>query len=83
MPSPGQAVASKCPFLVGELGQNSSVVRQASLELQEDVQEMNALRKGKPHSPLPYLFLNMFFESGQELRLISYKFMQFWKWIKF
>ncbi|KAJ8361059.1 hypothetical protein SKAU_G00175840 [Synaphobranchus kaupii] len=49
MPPPGQVVASKCPFLVAEMGQkNSTVVRQASLELQEDVQEMDALRKERP-----------------------------------
>ncbi|KAG5835851.1 hypothetical protein ANANG_G00248400 [Anguilla anguilla] len=52
MPPAGQAVASKCPFLVAEMGQkNSSVVRQASLELQEDVQEMDALRKERPVTP--------------------------------
>ncbi|XP_023655519.1 5-aminolevulinate synthase, non-specific, mitochondrial [Paramormyrops kingsleyae] len=42
---PGQAVASKCPFLAGEMGQkNSSVVRQVPLELQEDVTEIRTLR---------------------------------------
>ncbi|XP_062315333.1 5-aminolevulinate synthase, non-specific, mitochondrial-like [Osmerus eperlanus] len=39
-PTSGQASASKCPFLAAEMGQkHSSVVRQASVELQEDVQE--------------------------------------------
>uniref|UniRef100_A0A3B3QXG2 5-aminolevulinate synthase n=1 Tax=Paramormyrops kingsleyae TaxID=1676925 RepID=A0A3B3QXG2_9TELE len=45
---PGQAVASKCPFLAGEMGQkNSSVVRQVPLELQEDVTEIRTLRTGQ------------------------------------
>ncbi|KAJ8258424.1 hypothetical protein COCON_G00174360 [Conger conger] len=52
VPPPGQAMASKCPFLVAEMGQkNSSVVREASLELQEDVQEMDALRKERSATP--------------------------------
>ncbi|KAK1799622.1 hypothetical protein P4O66_006081 [Electrophorus voltai] len=43
---PGQVSASKCPFLAGEMAQkNSGVVRQASLELQEDVSEIRKLRK--------------------------------------
>uniref|UniRef100_A0A8C4TCF0 5-aminolevulinate synthase n=1 Tax=Erpetoichthys calabaricus TaxID=27687 RepID=A0A8C4TCF0_ERPCA len=40
--------ASKCPFLAAEMSQGSSnVFRKASLELQEDVKEMQAERKGK------------------------------------
>ncbi|XP_071780667.1 5-aminolevulinate synthase, non-specific, mitochondrial-like [Centroberyx gerrardi] len=49
-PSPpaGQALGSKCPFLAAEMVQkNNSVVREASLELQEDVQEMNSFRTKK------------------------------------
>ncbi|XP_056129276.1 5-aminolevulinate synthase, non-specific, mitochondrial-like isoform X2 [Lampris incognitus] len=43
-PPAGQAVGSKCPFLAVEMVQkNNSVVRKASLELQEDVQEMHSL----------------------------------------
>ncbi|CAL8339726.1 unnamed protein product [Merluccius merluccius] len=46
MPPPGQAVASKCPFLAAEMGQkNSSVVREVSLELEEDVEEVRTLQK--------------------------------------
>uniref|UniRef100_A0AAR2LTW7 5-aminolevulinate synthase n=1 Tax=Pygocentrus nattereri TaxID=42514 RepID=A0AAR2LTW7_PYGNA len=44
-PPAGQAAASKCPFLAAEMGQNSNVVRQASLELQEDVSEVRTVRK--------------------------------------
>lgn len=43
-----QGTASKCPFLAAQMSQGgSSVFRKASLELQEDVQEMHAVRKGK------------------------------------
>lgn len=44
-PAPSQGAASKCPFLAAQMGQQgSSVFRKASLELQEDVQEMQAVR---------------------------------------
>ncbi|XP_051931427.1 5-aminolevulinate synthase, nonspecific, mitochondrial [Hippocampus zosterae] len=46
VPSSGQAVASKCPFLAAEMGQkNSSVVRQVGMEFQEDVQEVRTVQK--------------------------------------
>ncbi|KAM4613488.1 5-aminolevulinate synthase, non-specific, mitochondrial [Polymixia lowei] len=46
VPSSGQAAASKCPFLAAEMGQrNSSVVRQVSMALQEDVQEVRTVQK--------------------------------------
>ncbi|XP_071400636.1 5-aminolevulinate synthase, non-specific, mitochondrial [Centroberyx affinis] len=46
MPPSGQVAASKCPFLAAEMGQkNSSVVRQVSMELQEDVQEVRTVQK--------------------------------------
>lgn len=46
----GQAVASKCPFLAAEMGQkNSSVVRQVSMEFQEDVQEVRTVKKGESY----------------------------------
>ena len=48
MPPAGQAVGSKCPFLAAEMGQNNNrVVREAHIELQEDVQEMNNVRTSK------------------------------------
>lgn len=48
MPLSGQASGtSKCPFLAAEMGQNSGVVRQASIQLQEDVQEVRTVQKGK------------------------------------
>lgn len=40
----GQAVASRCPFLTAESGR---VVSEASVELQEDVQEMDPRCKGE------------------------------------
>lgn len=47
-PPAGQAVGSKCPFLAAEMVQkNNGVVREASMELQEDVQEMHSVRTGK------------------------------------
>jgi len=46
--SAGQAVGSKCPFLAAEMVQkNNGVVKEAGLELQEDVQEMHSYRTGK------------------------------------
>ncbi|XP_028854269.1 5-aminolevulinate synthase, non-specific, mitochondrial [Denticeps clupeoides] len=52
-PAPGQAsAASKCPFLAAEMSQNSSVVCQASMELQEDVSEVRTLRKDVSPSEL-------------------------------
>ncbi|KAG8436090.1 hypothetical protein GDO86_007264 [Hymenochirus boettgeri] len=39
--------ASKCPFLAAQMSQeNSSVIRKASPEIQEDVQKMQTMRKG-------------------------------------
>ncbi|XP_054465574.1 5-aminolevulinate synthase, non-specific, mitochondrial-like [Anoplopoma fimbria] len=47
-PPAGQAVGSKCPFLAAEMVQNNNrVVREARMELQEDVQEMLSVRTGK------------------------------------
>ncbi|XP_069822719.1 5-aminolevulinate synthase, non-specific, mitochondrial [Dendropsophus ebraccatus] len=44
--------ASKCPFLAAQMSQeNSSVFRKASLALQEDVHEMQSLRKDLDSSP--------------------------------
>ncbi|KAI2659513.1 5-aminolevulinate synthase, nonspecific, mitochondrial [Labeo rohita] len=53
VPPAGQAAASKCPFLAAEMGQkNSSVVRQASMALQEDVSEVRTVRKDVAQSEL-------------------------------
>lgn len=52
-PSTSQSSGSKCPFLAAQLSQTgSSVFRKASLELQEDVQEMHAVRKEVAQSPV-------------------------------
>ncbi|XP_072222946.1 5-aminolevulinate synthase, non-specific, mitochondrial-like [Leuresthes tenuis] len=52
-PSAGQAVGSKCPFLAAEMVQkNNGVVKEAGLELQEDVQEMHSYRTGKSGADL-------------------------------
>ncbi|XP_015257757.1 PREDICTED: 5-aminolevulinate synthase, nonspecific, mitochondrial [Cyprinodon variegatus] len=42
----GQGVASKCPFLAAEMKQkNSGVVRQVTVEFQEDVEEVRTVQK--------------------------------------
>ncbi|XP_031694067.1 5-aminolevulinate synthase, non-specific, mitochondrial isoform X2 [Anarrhichthys ocellatus] len=56
MISSGQAATSKCPFLAAEMGQkNSSVVRQVSMEFQEDVQEVRTVKKVSPAQLKPSL----------------------------
>lgn len=58
-PSTSQSSGSKCPFLAAQLNQTgSSVFRKASLELQEDVQEMHAVRKEVAQSPVPPSLVN-------------------------
>ncbi|MEQ2247397.1 5-aminolevulinate synthase, nonspecific, mitochondrial [Ilyodon furcidens] len=46
VPTAGKTVASKCPFLAAEMKQmNSGVVRQVTVEFQEDVEEVRTVRK--------------------------------------
>ncbi|KFO82379.1 hypothetical protein N303_08663, partial [Cuculus canorus] len=50
----GQNSATKCPFLAAQMNhKNSNVFCKASLELQEDVQEMQADRKGTEFAKMP------------------------------
>lgn len=57
-PPAGQAVGSKCPFLAAEMVQkNNGVVREASMVLQEDVQEMHSVRTGKRDTSLSVMDL--------------------------
>lgn len=50
-PAASQASVTKCPFLAAQMNDgNSNVFCKASLELQEDVQEMHAVRKGNDSS---------------------------------
>lgn len=59
-PATSQGSGSKCPFLAAQLSQTgSNVFRKASLELQEDVQEMHAVRKEVAQSPVPPSMVNM------------------------
>lgn len=45
--SASQVTVTKCPFLAAQMNdKNSNVFCKASLELQEDVQEMQTVRKG-------------------------------------
>lgn len=45
-PSANQAPVSKCPFLAAQVNEGNNVFCEASRELQEDVEEMQAVRKG-------------------------------------
>lgn len=48
MPPPDQVVASKCPFLAAEMNRKDSVVvREVTMEFQEDVEEVRTVQKGK------------------------------------
>ncbi|KAJ7316733.1 hypothetical protein JRQ81_002895 [Phrynocephalus forsythii] len=50
--SANQGTVSKCPFLAAQINEgNSNVVCKASLELQEDVEEMQAVRKEFAKAP--------------------------------
>lgn len=49
--SASQATVTKCPFLAAQMNEgNSNVFCKASLELQEDVREMQTVRKGTDSS---------------------------------
>ncbi|XP_040060199.2 5-aminolevulinate synthase, non-specific, mitochondrial [Gasterosteus aculeatus] len=67
VPSSGQASASKCPFLAAEMGQkNSSVVRQVSMEFQEDVQEVRTVKKELSPAQLKPSFASNIKGSGEK-----------------
>ncbi|XP_069592261.1 5-aminolevulinate synthase, non-specific, mitochondrial isoform X2 [Ranitomeya imitator] len=52
-PAPVDQSVSKCPFLAGELSQeSSSVLRKASLALQEDVREVRSRRRDQKSLPV-------------------------------
>ncbi|XP_026187314.1 5-aminolevulinate synthase, nonspecific, mitochondrial-like [Mastacembelus armatus] len=52
-PPAGQAVGSKCPFMAAEMEQeNNRLIREASVELQEDVQEMHSFCTGTTYVDL-------------------------------
>uniref|UniRef100_A0A8C3QQ71 5-aminolevulinate synthase n=1 Tax=Cyanoderma ruficeps TaxID=181631 RepID=A0A8C3QQ71_9PASS len=52
--SASQSTATKCPFLAAQMNhKNSNVFCKASLELQEDVQEMQVDRKGTEFAKIP------------------------------
>ncbi|XP_068951670.1 5-aminolevulinate synthase, non-specific, mitochondrial isoform X1 [Petaurus breviceps papuanus] len=60
-----QGSASKCPFLAAQMNQGTSnVFRKASLELQEDVQEMQAVRKEVAQTPINPTVINL--KTGRE-----------------
>uniref|UniRef100_A0A1W7RJU8 5-aminolevulinate synthase n=1 Tax=Agkistrodon contortrix contortrix TaxID=8713 RepID=A0A1W7RJU8_AGKCO len=50
-PSANQAPVSKCPFLAAQVNEGNSVFCEASWELQEDVEEMQAVRKEFTKTP--------------------------------
>ncbi|XP_070824179.1 5-aminolevulinate synthase, non-specific, mitochondrial-like isoform X1 [Chaetodon trifascialis] len=70
-PPAGQAVGSKCPFLAAEMVQkNNRVVREASMELQEDVKEVHSVHTGKTDVDLSVVDL---FEADNLFKPISSK----------
>ncbi|KAM3844203.1 5-aminolevulinate synthase, non-specific, mitochondrial isoform 1-T1 [Vipera latastei] len=50
-PSANQVPVSKCPFLAAQVNEGNSVFCEASRELQEDVEEMQAVRKEFTKTP--------------------------------
>lgn len=50
-PSANQATVSKCPFLAAQVNEGNNVFCKASWELQEDVEEMQAVRKEFTKTP--------------------------------
>ncbi|XP_007435486.1 5-aminolevulinate synthase, nonspecific, mitochondrial [Python bivittatus] len=50
-PSANQGTVSKCPFLAAQVNEGNSVFCKASRELQEDVEEMQAVRKEFTKTP--------------------------------
>ena len=71
-PATSQGSGSKCPFLAAQLSQTgSSVFRKASLELQEDVQEMHAVRKEAAQSPVPPSLVNVKTDGEDPSRLLK------------
>lgn len=61
-----QGTGSKCPFLAAEMSQGgSSVFRKASLALQEDVQEMHAVRKEVAQTSVNPSVINVKTEGGE------------------
>ncbi|KAM4588291.1 5-aminolevulinate synthase, non-specific, mitochondrial [Odontesthes bonariensis] len=72
MPPPGQAVASKCPFLAAEMNQkNSGVVRQVTTEFQEDVQEVRTVQKEVSSAQLKQPSLASNTKGGDQTNLIK------------
>ncbi|KAF6098459.1 5'-aminolevulinate synthase 1 [Phyllostomus discolor] len=62
----GQGAASKCPFLAAQMSQRgSSVVREASLALQEDVQEMHAVRAEAAQTSVSPSVISMKTDAGE------------------
>ncbi|XP_053233517.1 5-aminolevulinate synthase, non-specific, mitochondrial [Podarcis raffonei] len=63
--SASQATVTKCPFLAAQMNEgNSSVFRKASLELQEDVEEMQAVRKEFAKTPESTVAVNTKMDGG-------------------
>uniref|UniRef100_H0XEG8 5-aminolevulinate synthase, non-specific, mitochondrial n=1 Tax=Otolemur garnettii TaxID=30611 RepID=H0XEG8_OTOGA len=72
LPAKSQGTASKCPFLAAQMSQSgSSVFCKASLELQEDVQEMHAVRKEVAHTPVNPSMINVKTDGGNSNGLLK------------
>ncbi|KAG8523919.1 5-aminolevulinate synthase, nonspecific, mitochondrial [Galemys pyrenaicus] len=67
-----QGTASKCPFLAAQMSQKgSNVFRKASLELQEDVQEMHAVRNEVAQTPVNPRVISMKTDGGEPSGLLK------------
>ncbi|XP_020135954.1 5-aminolevulinate synthase, non-specific, mitochondrial isoform X2 [Microcebus murinus] len=70
LPATSQGTASKCPFLAAQMSQRgSSVFCKASLELQEDVQEMHAVRKEVAQTSVNPSVISMETDGGDTSKL--------------
>ena len=71
-PASSQSTASKCPFLAAQMSQGgSSVFRKASLELQEDVQEMHAVREEVAQTSVNPSVINVKTDGGEPSGLLK------------
>ncbi|XP_027859351.1 5-aminolevulinate synthase, non-specific, mitochondrial isoform X1 [Xiphophorus couchianus] len=72
VPTTGQAVASKCPFLAAEMKQkNSGVVRQVTMEFQEDVEEVRTVQKEISAAKLKQPSLTVTSKVGEQSNLMK------------
>ncbi|XP_017264021.1 5-aminolevulinate synthase, nonspecific, mitochondrial [Kryptolebias marmoratus] len=72
MPPSGQVMASKCPFLSAEMNQkDSGVVRQVTMEFQEDVEEVRTVQKEVTPAQLKQPSLASTIKNGEQSNLMK------------